>query len=256
MRVTILGSSPAWTNAGGACSGYLLEQGETRLLLDCGNGVCGNLSKHIAYDAISAIIVSHMHPDHFLDLIPYRYALVYGLGHRLERRPYLYLPPGGQMVLEHIVAAFAEAADFLSSVFEVQEYDPLEPLCVGELIIRFMPVRHFIPTFGMTVMGDKTIAYSSDSGPSEALVSLAKDADLFLCEATLRQAAEEGPERGHLSPVEAGTIARRAAVKMLVLTHIGREATDLQKCLEEVKQIYGGNVALAREGDTYILSGC
>ena len=71
MQITVLGKSPSWQDAGGACSGYLVADGDTRLLLDCGNGVFAKLREHLQYTDIDAVLVSHLHADHILDLIPY-----------------------------------------------------------------------------------------------------------------------------------------------------------------------------------------
>src|SRR5947208_5882379 len=77
MRITVLGKSPSWQDAGGACSGYLVEDSGTRLLLDCGNGVFSKLRQHVDYTKLDAVLISHLHADHILDLVPYAYALTY-----------------------------------------------------------------------------------------------------------------------------------------------------------------------------------
>ena len=77
MRLTVLGKSPSWQDAGGACSGYLLEDGDTAVLVDCGNGVFAKLRQRIDYVDVDAVVISHLHADHFLDLVPYSYALSY-----------------------------------------------------------------------------------------------------------------------------------------------------------------------------------
>ncbi|HEY2637325.1 MAG TPA: MBL fold metallo-hydrolase, partial [Solirubrobacteraceae bacterium] len=106
MRITVLGKSPSWQDAGGACSGYLIEEEGVALLLDCGNGVFGKLREHIDYVDIDAVVISHLHADHFLDLVPYAYALTYAPrqqpvpvhiwpGTDNPARPRLIVPPGG-----------------------------------------------------------------------------------------------------------------------------------------------------------------
>src|ERR1700753_1692495 len=75
MRITVLGKSPAWQDVDGACSGYLVQDGETSLLLDCGNGVFGKLRKHLDYTELDCVLITHLHADHTLDLVPYFYAL-------------------------------------------------------------------------------------------------------------------------------------------------------------------------------------
>src|SRR3712207_5871817 len=77
MRLTVLGKSPSWQDAGGACSGYLVEEGDTVVLVDCGNGVFSKLRQFRDYVDVDAVVISHLHADHFLDLVPYSYALTY-----------------------------------------------------------------------------------------------------------------------------------------------------------------------------------
>jgi Metal-dependent hydrolases of the beta-lactamase superfamily III len=77
MRLTVLGKSPSWEDADGACSGYLLEQDGWAVVLDCGNGVFSKLRRFRDYTRVDAVLVSHLHADHFLDLIPWAYALTY-----------------------------------------------------------------------------------------------------------------------------------------------------------------------------------
>ncbi len=77
MRLTVLGKSPSWQDADGACSGYLIEEDGTAILLDCGNGVFSKLRRYRDYTHIDAVVISHLHADHFLDLVPFSYALTY-----------------------------------------------------------------------------------------------------------------------------------------------------------------------------------
>src|ERR671938_80997 len=77
MRITVLGKSPAWQDADGACSGYLVEGGGARLLLDCGPGVFGKLRRFVDYVDVDAVVISHLHADHIFDLVPYASGLRY-----------------------------------------------------------------------------------------------------------------------------------------------------------------------------------
>src|SRR5436305_15184407 len=77
MRLTVLGKSPSWQDAGGACSGYLLEEDGVAVLIDCGNGVFSKLRRYRDYTMVDAVLISPLHADHFLDLVPYSYALTY-----------------------------------------------------------------------------------------------------------------------------------------------------------------------------------
>src|SRR5918999_3164117 len=105
MRLTVLGKSPSWQDAGGACSGYLLEEDGTAVVIDCGNGVFGKLRERVDYVEVDAVVISHLHADHFLDLVPFAYALTYAPrqqpvpvdrwpGTDTPARPALYAPAG------------------------------------------------------------------------------------------------------------------------------------------------------------------
>src|SRR5207248_6725696 len=77
MRLTVLGKSPSWQDAGGACSGYFIEEDGTAVVVDCGNGVFSKLRRFRDYTAVDGVVISHLHADHFLDLVPFAYALTY-----------------------------------------------------------------------------------------------------------------------------------------------------------------------------------
>src|SRR6185436_12614693 len=107
VRITVLGKSPAWQDAGGACSGYLVEAGDRCLLLDCGNGVFGKLRAARDFTRVCAVVISHLHADHFIDLVPYAYALAYSHQARAAgHRPVLYAPPGARETFRRITGAW------------------------------------------------------------------------------------------------------------------------------------------------------
>ncbi len=133
MRITVLGKSPAWADAGGACSGYLIDDGETTVLLDCGNGVFGKLREHVDYTDVDAVVISHVHADHCIDLIPYAYALLLTprqqpvpvAGHPGTddpARPRLIVPPGARQLLRTVVGAWGDE-ELIEQAFVVEDYD-------------------------------------------------------------------------------------------------------------------------------------
>src|SRR6201989_2055817 len=149
MRLTVLGKSPAWQDAGGACSGYLLQEGDTAVLLDCGNGVFGKLREQIDYVDVDAVVISHLHADHFLDLVPFSYALTYAPrqqpvpvggwpGTDSPARPALHVPPGATALFRRVVGAWGNE-DLIENAFTMAEYDPGDELFCGPLHIRFQP---------------------------------------------------------------------------------------------------------------------
>ena len=213
MRLTVLGKSPAWQDAGGACSGYLLTEGSTTLLLDCGSGVFGKLRGHGDYVDVDAVCVSHLHADHFLDLVPFASALTYAPrqqpvpvppwpGTDSPARPALHAPAGACEAFRMVCEVGGMPARHVEDAFDLREYDPDESLEVGPLRLRFRGVPHFIPTQAVEVVSTTSggrLTFSADSAPSGALVEFATGTDLLLVEATLPRPEREGP-RGHLTP--------------------------------------------------------
>jgi ribonuclease BN (tRNA processing enzyme) len=257
----VLGKSPSWQDAGGACSGYLIEAGETHVLLDCGNGVFGKLREQIDYVDLDAVLVSHLHADHWLDLVPYSYALTYAPkqqpvpvhtwpGTDTPAKPRLIAPPGATEMFRRVVGAWGND-DLIENAFDLSEYEPGDTVEVGPIAASFHPVPHFIDTFAVniTAEGGGKLSYSADTRPGEEIVEIARDADLLLIEATLPRPERTGV-RGHLTPEEAGEHAKRAGAKHVVITHISDELGD-EWAREEAERAFGGPVEVAREGATY-----
>lgn len=225
MRVTVLGKSPSWQDAGGACSGYLIESGGFRLLLDCGNGVFAKLRQVCDYGSLDAIVLSHLHGDHVLDLVPLSNALQFS-GRSAERRPRLVGPPGARGRLKAFVASLWGSEDGLGDAFEQDEYDPADTLRLGPLTLRFCEVPHFVTTFAVELRedGGGRFTFGADCGPSAQLVEFARGTELLMLEATLGAAdPPAGDFRGHMTAAEAGALARAACARRLVLTHFSDE---------------------------------
>jgi ribonuclease BN (tRNA processing enzyme) len=262
MKLTVLGKSPSWQDAGGACSGYLLEEDGTAVLIDCGNGVFGKLRQRIDYVDVDAVLISHLHADHFLDLIPYSYALTYAPrqqpvpvdrwpGTDSPACPALHVPPGARETFRRVVGAWGNE-DLIENAFALLEYDPAAELAIGPLRVRFQSVPHFTETFAIGISsqnGSGRIVYGADSRPTDALTEFAGDADLILVEATLPRPERTGV-RGHLTPGEAGAQARAAGAKRLVLVHISDEL-DAEWARREAEETFAGPVEVAVEGVSY-----
>jgi ribonuclease BN (tRNA processing enzyme) len=215
------------------------------LALDFGTGAFANLRRLIPFERLDAVVITHMHPDHFLDLIPLRYALRYGRPSR-ERRLRLFVPPGGEPILRGMAAAFArETSDeYFDEVYELAAYDPARPLELGPFVLRFAPTVHFIPTFAIRCeSGSAVLAYSADTAPSENVVRLARDAEVFVCEATLGPDSVEPAPRGHLSAREAGELAHAARVGRLALTHYPGDA-DARALVDAAARAYDGEIVV------------
>lgn len=252
MQITVLGKSPAWQDADGACSGYLIEDRGRSLLLDCGHGVFGKLRCFRDYLDIDAVLISHLHADHFLDLIPFSYALMFAPGADRPARPRLYAPAGATAMFRRLTGTWGKE-DLVESAFELHEYYGPDELSLGPFCVRFCRVPHYAPTYAVELSTDSggRLTYSADCSPNEELVRFASGTDLLLIEGTLPR-PEGGGERGHLTPAEAGDHGRRAGARRLVLTHFS-DLMDPRWALEQARAAFGGRIELAREGAVYVV---
>jgi ribonuclease BN (tRNA processing enzyme) len=220
VRLTIVGCSPAWPNPGGAQSGYLVEAGGARLLLDCGPGVLPRLRElDGGWPRLDAIVITHFHLDHWGDLVPWVWGRMFGLGREQEPTE-LWVQSEGRAQLARF-GRLLGTEDMFERVFAVREYAEGEPFPAGGFEVLPLRLPHYtLRTYGLRVSRDgRTLAYSGDSGPSEQLVEVARDADLFLCEATLAAGELDGKPRGHLAADEACAAFAASGARRLLLTH-------------------------------------
>jgi ribonuclease BN (tRNA processing enzyme) len=219
VKLTVVGCSPAWPNPGGAQSGYLVNGGGN-LLLDCGPGVLARLRQDDLWPRVDAIVITHFHLDHWGDLVPWVWGSMYlqGLGNAPPRAA-VWVPPGGiQMLCEF--GSRLGFPDMFERVFGVHEYEPGVPFVAAAHTVVATRVPHYrLDAYALRVVGERTLTYSGDSGPSDALAEAARDADLFLCEATLLRGELDGEPRGHLSLDEALAAYESSGAKRLLLTH-------------------------------------
>jgi ribonuclease BN (tRNA processing enzyme) len=261
VRITVLGKSPAWQDAGGACSGYLVQEGDYALLIDCGNGVFSKLRRFCDYVDVGSVLISHLHADHILDIVPFSYALTYAPrqqpvpvggwpGTTEPARPQLYAPTGATSMFRQLVGCWGNS-DLVEHAFEMHEYDGDADLSMGPFTVRLCPVPHYTPTYAIDVSanGGGRITYSADCSPNDELVRFAQGTDVLLIEATLPRPERDGV-RGHLTPHEAGEHGRRAGARQLVITHFSDEL-DADWARAEADDGYGGPVDLATEGAVY-----
>lgn len=256
LQLTVLGSGVAWANPGGACSGYLVRAAGAVLLLDCGPGILGRLRAVSDPPTLDAVLISHLHSDHLLDLVPFRYGIKYGgLG---GGRPVLVrVPPGGLEFLARLGHALDGNPRFFSDVFALEEYDPARPWEVGGARVRFRRVQHYIPSFAMRIEAGGTLVFSSDVAPCDAIVEHSRAADVLLCESALLDPSDDEPEperRGHLSAREAGEIARLAGVGRLLITHAPLDPADPDRAAREARAAFPGPVERVVDGRTYSIS--
>ena len=252
MRLTVLGRSPARPNPGEACAGYLVEGGGARVLVDIGPGVVAQLLRQSHPAELDAVVVSHMHPDHMLDLVTLRYVYPWRSRPRDERLRVI-VPPGSADQLIDLARGVG-SAKFLDDAFRLSEHDGHTTMTFGRMSLTPVETQHYIPCWGFRAEADaRLLAYTADTGPSDELRHLAADADLLVSEATLRSLDEDAapPEpRGHLLPAEAGDAARDAGARRLLLTHLPVEE-GAAWALEEATTAYGRDVEVAEPLRSY-----
>ena len=248
LQIRVLGSEPAWPSASRACSGLLVRTAGSTVLADCGTGVFERLRGVMAPEQLTAVVVSHLHFDHWVDLIPFRYYLKFEA--RPPDPPRLHLPPGAIEKLQSIVEQIDPGPRFFADVFETSEYDPGGELRVEDLRVTFRKTRHPIETFALKLEAENaTAVYSADTGWTEPLIDFARGADLFVCEATWGEAG--GDPEMHLSGAEAGRLARLAGAKRLLLTHLAEP--EAEGALRAARREYDGPLEYAAAGRTFRL---
>ena len=230
MRLTVIGCSPAWPNPAGTHAGYLVE-GPGRLLLDCGPGVLASLRTRERWPTIDAIVLSHLHLDHWGDLVAWAFGAKVGPGAGTQA-PELVLPPGGREEIRRYADDLAGDSDLFETVFAVREYPGGAPFEAAGFQLSAHRVTHYgLDAFALRVSdGERVLAYSGDTCPCSGLIAAARDADLLLCEATLPDSGE-GAVRGHLTLAEAQAAAAQAGARQLLVTHrpveLGGEGAEL-----------------------------
>ncbi|WP_069113078.1 MBL fold metallo-hydrolase [Jiangella alba] len=245
MRLTVLGCSGSMPGPGSPASGYLIEADGVRLVLDLGNGALGPLQDVVGVAGLAeldAIVLSHLHPDHCMDLCGLYVALRYGLPSR--RRIPVYGPGG---TADRMAAAYGKEPDpGLSGEFDFREH-PVDGFRVGPLTVRVAPVVHPVAAYAVRVEHDgRSLVYSGDTAATPALVELARDTDLFLCEAAYAD-GDDNPPGIHLTGREAGEHAAAAGARRLVVTHVPPWG-DPQRAAEHASAVYDGPVELAVPG--------
>jgi ribonuclease BN (tRNA processing enzyme) len=221
LRLTVLGCTTAAPHPASPTAGFLVEWDDTALLLDLGQGVVRNLQRVLDPHELSAIVIGHMHADHYLDIVGLRY--LYPWGDRAPDPLPIHLPPGGRARLDALATAVSERAAFFDAAFDAEEYDPDATLEIGALRVTFVRGRHYVPAWGLVVEApDGTrLGYTGDTGPSDSVVAAMHGVDLLLVEAALADLRYDDPERGHLMADEAIAMVIAAEARGGLLVHYG-----------------------------------
>jgi ribonuclease BN (tRNA processing enzyme) len=243
MRVTVIGCAGSFPGPDSPASSYLLEAEGFRLVFDMGNGALGVLQRHTELFGVDAICLSHLHADHCIDLGAYWVARQYAPEGAQPTIP-VYGPPGTP---ERVSPSDGPGAVELSRErFDFRELVP-GPIEIGPFRVTADHMNHPVETFGFRVeYGGWRLAYSGDTGESDALVRLAEGVDLFLCEASFLDGPNNKPDV-HLTARQAAEYATRAGVGRVVLTHLV-PWNDSRLTLAQATEAYDGPLSLATSG--------
>jgi ribonuclease BN (tRNA processing enzyme) len=250
MKLTVIGCAGSFPAPDTPCSAYLVEAGGYRLLIDFGTGSLGELQKHLDPHLIDAVIVTHLHADHFFDACAYAVMRRYASDAPKHPLP-LYGPTG---VADRIVAAYGGQGELCSpNMSDVYDFRELQPgtFELGPLTLTVDRVAHPVETYGLRVEhAGSSLAYTSDSGPCQALEALATHCDVLLAEASYLE-GRENPKDVHLTGKEAGEYATKSGAARLLLTHLVEPWNSRDQTLAEARAAYTGPVEVVRPGQVY-----
>ena len=251
-RLTVVGCAGSYAGPDSAASCYLLEADDEgrrwRVLIDVGSGAVGPLHRFVDPLTLDAVLLSHLHPDHYFDISGLFVLWKYHPDGATGRIP-IWGPKG---TAEQVARAYGlSPKSGMDSEFDFHEYDG-RPVELGPFTVHTTRVAHPVTAYAMRIeVGGKVLAYSGDTGPCGQLVEVARDADLMLCEAAFLE-GNDNPANLHLTGRQAGEAARDAGARALVLTHIPAWH-DKQRALAEARAVYDGPLELAATGATYDL---
>jgi ribonuclease BN (tRNA processing enzyme) len=238
MRLTVLGGSGAWPAAEGGCSGYLVEAGGFRLLVDPGYGTVPRLLGLLPAAEVDAVLVTHGHPDHCADLNPLLRARV--------------LLGGAPVLPVHALPGALDAVLALDPPAMLTGSYGLHDLAatgsIGPFAVRSAPLPHFVPNLGVRLAADGTaLAYTGDAAPDDAVLELARDADVLLAEASFVDSVPDRQRAGLNTAAEVGRQAAAAGVRRLVLAHLF-PTTDAVAAVAAARASFVGPVDVAVPG--------
>jgi ribonuclease BN (tRNA processing enzyme) len=256
MRLTVVGCSGSFPGPESAASSYLVEAGDGdrtwRILVDIGSGAVGPLQRYVDPVKLDAVLLSHLHPDHFFDLSGLYVIWKYHPDGPAGRIP-VWGPAG---VAKQAARAYGLSPHpGMTREFDFHEYGANgargdRPIRVGPFTVHHVRVAHPVPAYALRIEANgRTLTYSGDTGPCPQLPEIAKGADLLLAEAAFQDGPENPPDL-HLTGSQAAHAAVAADVGRLVLTH-GPPWHDPQVALTEAGGVYGGPIDLAAPGVTY-----
>lgn len=240
MKLTVIGCWAAYPKQNEACSGYLVEENETRVLLDCGHSVFSKLGQYTGINNLDAVVISHYHPDHYADLYALSHAVRSAIFRGIRKKPLPVFMPGGNQIFDYFAG---------KEELQVHEITDNGKDQAGDLKLEFFMAKHLVSGFSVKASSPQSsIFYSGDTTYNKNLVQSSVGADILLIETTMVAAEQEfAVNRGHMSTRDVVAWGRASQPQMLVATHFW-EGYDPGQVEKELSALYSGNFVMAREG--------
>lgn len=235
MTVTIIGCYGAYPAPGEATAGYLLEDGETKVLLECGSGVLTTLSQRLPLSELDGTVLTHYHFDHCADLGCLQYAVMVETQLQKRTKPFCAWGPGDEQRLNYL--PYCQGYSYIGK----------DEFQIGPFTFHTFQTQHDVQCYAIKVTDTRgrTLVFTGDTGYYEPLAAFAAGTDCFLCEATF-YTEPDGGQRHHLTSLQASRLACAAHAKQLVLTHLPHFG-DVGQLAETARNEYNGTVLLARQ---------
>lgn len=241
MKLTVIGFWGAYPEKNEATSCFLLEEGDTKIILDCGSGAVSQLQNFLDLQDIDAVVISHYHHDHIADIGVLTYSRVVDINLKRTANP---------------LAIYAHREDENSyqqlakpPYTNVQAYDSTTPIYIGPFTISFQKTKHPVPCYAMKVQStetDQSFVYTADTTYEETLIPFSMNTDLLIAETSF-YADQSAAKFGHMNSMDVANLASQSQAKSLLLTHLPHFG-ERQQLVDEVSERYKGNVAMAKTG--------
>lgn len=242
FEAIVLGGSGTFPKPGGATSGFLLRVGEYTVWMDCGTGTFANLQRHTDYHDLSAVIITHMHLDHILDIYSLYYALRYGKDSRGPTGLEVYAPAGSEAHLSQLLSLSTKEG--FGGYFDFNTVRSGDKIAVLPFVFTFRRTVHPVETLAVRVEANgRSLVYTADTAWNDGLVRFAQGANVLIAEATLQEPDPKG-QSVHMTAEEAGKLANDAAVGRLVLTHLA-PGLDPTVSMDHAARHFGGKILVA-----------
>ncbi len=248
MELTVLGSGTSIPSARRGAPGYLVRVGRDVVVMDCGPGTLTRLLRAgVRHDQVTHILCTHIHLDHIGELAHWMF--LSGIPTAGRTAPLTLCGSAGVMrVLSGLRELFGEWMDARSYTRTLVTMDGAagSRLAFDGWSLQAFPVRHIESSLAWRITSGegRSLAYTGDTDTCDALTDLARDVDLLLIETSM---PDDRKIPGHLTPSEAGDVARRAGARQVVLTHFYPPCDDADM-LAQLRRVYHGPASLAEDG--------